>query len=345
LGEIRVFSTHRPVRLPIAFQAGVGSLPRAARLPAVDHFRGFAILMMAVMNHLLGVETLPAWLQHTPDAGLTVTDLGAPWFIFAIGLTYRLSFGRRAACSGRAHAYGHFVRRAAILFAFGFIMAYADTRLRRNLPGTGWSPLQAIAVAVLLTLPLITLPLRWRLIAGAVLLAGYQILLDRYWLPLALGSVHGGPPGALGWTAMLILSTVFADLAATPDRRKLYASALAVACAGGFALSAWVPISKARVSASYVLVSLAVSAALYALFYVLTERVGWRSAGLTAWGRNPLVLYLLLNVLLALLVLPDIPAWHAEAPFWLAAAQALVLAATLSRVAFWLDKRGMVISL
>jgi predicted acyltransferase len=340
-----MFSTHHLAGWPAVALKRAAARPRAERLPAIDHFRGFAILMMAVMNHLLGVETLPAWLQHTPDVGLTVTDLGAPWFIFAIGLTYRRSYERRAAAQGRARASIHFAQRAAVLFALGFVMACAEQRLRGNSTGMCWSVLQAIGVAILLTLPVIALPATGRLLAGLLLLAAHQLMLDRYWLPAALGSTHGGPPGALGWTAMLMLTTVFADLAATPDRRKLYALATAAACAGGVALSFWAPISKARVSASYVFVSLAASAALYALFYVLTERVGWRSAGLTAWGKNPLVLYLALNVLLALLVLPDIPAWHVRAPFWLAAAQALLLVATLSRAARWLDRRGVVISL
>ena len=341
-----MFSAHHLAGWPaVALKRAVGG-PRAERLPAIDHFRGFAILID-------GGHESPARrgdaarlaAAHPRDVGLTVTDLGAPWFIFAIGLTYRRSYERRAAAQGWVRACIHFAQRAAALFALGFIMACAEQRLRANPTGMCWSVLQAIGVAILLTLPVIAVPATGRLLAGLLLLAAHQLLLDRYWLPVALGSTHGGPPGALGWTAMLILATVFADLAATPDRRRLYALATAVACAGGVALNLWAPISKARVSASYVLVGLAVSAAVYALFYVLTERAGWRSASLTAWGKNPLALYLALNMLLALLVLPDIPVWHARAPFWLAATQALVLVATLSRAARWLNRRGVAMSL
>jgi predicted acyltransferase len=337
--------THHLTDMQAASPKAASATPRFERVAAIDHFRGFAVLMMAIMNHLLGVESLPVWLRHTPDIGLTVTDLGAPWFIFAIALTYRRSFERRVGASGVTHTRVHFIKRAASLFMLGFVMAYAEQRLRQTTAAMCWSPLQAIGTAVLLTLPVITLPVQWRLAVGIALLTGYQLLLDAYWLPLVLGSTHGGPPGALGWTAMLILATVFADLSYVPSRRKLYALATAVACAGGLALSLWVPVSKSRISASYVLVGLGLSAALYALFYILNDRLGWRSDSLTAWGKNSLALYLLLNVLLAFLVLPDIPVWHTQAPFWLAAAQALVLVAILGRIAHWLERRGLLICL
>jgi predicted acyltransferase len=65
------------------------------RIPSIDQFRGFAILTMVLANYMGGVSLIPAWLKHAPDIGLTVIDLIAPFFIFAIGLTYELSFHRR----------------------------------------------------------------------------------------------------------------------------------------------------------------------------------------------------------------------------------------------------------
>lgn len=64
----------------------------ASRLASIDCFRGFAVMMMVMSSHLFTVDTLPAWLRHAPDGHLTFPDLGAPWFIFAISLTFGRSF-------------------------------------------------------------------------------------------------------------------------------------------------------------------------------------------------------------------------------------------------------------
>jgi predicted acyltransferase len=77
----------------------------ATRLDSIDQFRGFATLAMVLGNYIVGIAYLPTWLKHSPDIGLTIIDLGAPWFIFAISLTAGLSARRRikaagAACSG-----------------------------------------------------------------------------------------------------------------------------------------------------------------------------------------------------------------------------------------------------
>ena len=58
-----------------------------------------------------------------------------------------------------------------------------------------------------------------RPIVGLVLLAGYQILMSRLWLAQVLAAPHGGPAGALGWTGLLILCTVCADLYFDANRR------------------------------------------------------------------------------------------------------------------------------
>ena len=81
------------------------------RSEAIDHFRGCATILMVLGNYLLGIENLPTWLQHTPDIGLTITDLGAPAFVFAIGLTYGLSWRRRSEQDGVGAAALHFFTR------------------------------------------------------------------------------------------------------------------------------------------------------------------------------------------------------------------------------------------
>ncbi len=73
----------------------VQRISAGGRLAAIDQFRGFAIFLMVLADFLGDVERVPAWLKHAPDIGYTLIDLIAPMFIFAIGLTFGISFRRR----------------------------------------------------------------------------------------------------------------------------------------------------------------------------------------------------------------------------------------------------------
>ena len=66
---------------------------KSNRISSIDQFCGFAILTMVHANFMVGIQIIPAWLKHAPDIGLTVIDLIASFFIFAISLSYGLSFG------------------------------------------------------------------------------------------------------------------------------------------------------------------------------------------------------------------------------------------------------------
>jgi predicted acyltransferase len=75
------------------------------RMMSNDQIRGFAILTMALANYMNIVIIIPALLKHPPDIGLTVIDLIAPFFIFAISLTYGLSFHHRLEREGAFKTY------------------------------------------------------------------------------------------------------------------------------------------------------------------------------------------------------------------------------------------------
>jgi hypothetical protein len=123
-----------------------------------------------------------------------------------------------------------------------------------------WGLLQALGAAGLLGLFVIRLPLVGRTIAGLVLLAAYQFLLDRFWLADVIAAPHNGPWGALSWGAMLILATALADLyhreasaLEDPERaRRVYPWASLAVLGLGLALALVVPVSKHRASASFV---------------------------------------------------------------------------------------------
>lgn len=316
------------------------------RITSIDYFRGFAILLMVLANYLAGVTWIPTWLKHAPDIGLTVIDLIAPFFIFAIGLTYGLSISRRSQTDGWPKTIGRIIKRYLILIAIGLVLSAGEIWLGHNVSGIYWGVLQAIGAAGLLTLPVIRFPTWARFIVGFSLLAGYQVLLEQGWRTTVLAAPHGGLLGALSWTAMLMLATALADIFHRSSRGTAWLlSASILFAVFGLVVSIWFPISKNQVSPTYVLVSLGVSGILFSAFSFLFDHKGLRLPVLTDWGKNPIILYVLHLLLLGLMVLPGIPSWYAEAPTWLVVLQAVFLIVSLTLIARWLNSKNLIISL
>jgi predicted acyltransferase len=319
--------------------------PGAQRIAAVDHFRGLAILLMVLANYFEEVRTVPAWLHHAPDVGYTPSDLVAPLFLFAIGLTYGPSFRRRRRRDGARAAAEHMVVRYLALIGLGLLMTNVEGFTIGNTGHTGWGVLQAIGAAGLLTLPLLSLS-PWIRLTGALGLLGlYQGLLAHGALPLVEGASHGGVVGALAWGALLMAATALGDLFQEPRHRALVLWLSLGYLAAGVVLAPWSPVSKNRVSPTYVLVSLGASGLVFLAAHLLDEVWRPRLRVLAAWGKNPLVLYVLHLVLLGVFVLPASPGWYVQAPPWLAATQALALLSVLSAAGLFMEKRGWYVSL
>jgi len=306
------------------------------RIKAIDQFRGFVIICMVIINFSSGVESFPARLKHAPDVGLNFADLGAPMFVLAIGLTYGLSFRRRAKKDGVSAAYGHFVRRYLAFLGMGAIVSAGETSLGLNTRDVDWGVLQTIGSAGLLTLTVILLPAVARLGIGLGLLALYQILFDSYWMKMVMNSPHGGLPGALSWGAMLIIATVFGDLLHKQEHRKYIPLVSLLFVAAGFVLGMVVPVSKIRVSASYVLMTLGTSGLFFSEFYFTNLNLNY----FAAWGKNSILLYGLSFLFIGIFVLPRIPAWHSQAPLWLTCLQATMLVVIMGALALYWQKKG-----
>ena len=315
--------------------------PGKQRIDAIDQFRGFAILAMVLVNYAADIQIIPAWFKHAPDIGLTFADLVAPMFIFAIGLTFGLSARRRVERNGMSATIRHFLRRFLALMGLGAILSAAESMLGLNTSGVDWSVLQSIGGAGLITLTVIFLPTKVRLGFGIGLLIVYQFLLDGFWLDWVLRSPHGGLAGTLSWSAMLVLATVFGDLFQDEAHRKYFPLVALLSLAAGLSLVWIVPVSKNRVSASYDLITLGISGLIFSVFF-LTK---FHLRPLSAWGQNPILLYNLHYLLIGIFVLPGIPAWHAQAPFWLVGFQTLFLLAILNTIAMHWYRKGFVFSL
>jgi len=316
------------------------------RISSIDQFRGTAILAMVLANFIAGIEVIPAWLKHANDIGYTVVDLIAPLFIFAIGLTFERSFQQRCKKYGVNRAATHFVTRYLALIGLGAVISMGETSLGIDPGSIDWGVLQAIGVAGLFTLAVIWLKPAWRVLVGIILLGLYQFFLDHFWLDTVLRSSHGGFFGSLSWAAMLILATVLADFFHSQDRQKrLFPWMVALTLVGGWVLTWVIPLSKNRVSASYILFSLGASGLLFFFYHFFAERFHLHSQLLQVWGKNPLALYLLHFLFIGIFYLPGIPSLYVQVPLWLAVLETTGLIGFMTLCAWWMYRRGIVFSL
>lgn len=310
-----------------------------SRIISIDAFRGFAIIGMVIVNYAARISWVPAILKHAPDIGITVADFIAPFFIFAIGLTYRQSFERRVEGGGFAKAAGHFAGRYLAIAGIGAVITAGEPLAGEFV---NWGVLQAIGMAGLVCILFIRLKTYVRLLTGLAMLIIYQLILDAFMLKTTLSSAHGGLFGSLSWSAMLILSTVLADVFRQSRKRYVILSVLFLAA--GIASVMLYPVSKNRVSLSYVLITLAAGALLFWIFDIVikTEKSG---AFLIWWGANPLLLYILHQLLLGVILLPGVPSWYEQTPWPFAAAQIVIMLGVLTMTGRALYKRKVFIRL
>jgi len=316
-----------------------------SRNPSIDQFRGFSILLMVLANYLAGIQIIPVWLKHTPDIGLTVIDLIAPSFIFVIGLTYGLSWKKRILIHGRLRTYQHFFTRFMAIIGIGAVLSAGEIWLQVDGATINWGVLQSIGAAGVLTLIVINMPTSWRAMISICLLAAYQYMVDTSWLASILQAPHGGLPGSISWGAMLILATVLADCFHDAANRKFFFPLSLLILVLGIGSAFLIPVSKNRVSFSYVLISLGISALIFFVMDWLEKQGNLHSVLFTAWGKNPLILYILHLLLLGIVFLPGIPEWYSNAPPYLIFLQIFGLTGILSGIAFWLEKKNILISL
>ncbi len=316
----------------------------AGRLPAIDRFRGLAIMMMIVANFLEYVRWIPAWLKHAPDVGLTVVDLVMPFFVFAMGLTFGASVRRRLEREGALRTGEHVVTRGMALIGIGTLFTFGEIGYGFNPHGSVWGVLQALGASALLCYPFLFLPTWGRLATSLALMGAYQWALDAYWLERVLSSQVAGLPGAISWAALLVLCTVFGDLA-LERRWKTYLVLAGLSLASGLALAPLFPISKHRMSCTFDLAACGIAALTFAAFEALSARRSplWTALGL--WGRNPLVLYVLHLLLLSFFLIPSAPWWHSDAALWLLLVELAALGGVLHLAAWSLDRKGIIISL
>ncbi|MGI5842399.1 MAG: hypothetical protein ACOX6H_03835 [Christensenellales bacterium] len=101
---------------------------QSQRLASIDRFRGIAVFCMIffqLLNHFGSFGVLTKISEHSIADGIqifqftTIADLIAPMFMFAIALSYQLSFNKRVELYGKKAAVKHFVLRNLALIGIG----------------------------------------------------------------------------------------------------------------------------------------------------------------------------------------------------------------------------------
>ncbi len=97
---------------------------RAERLLSLDVFRGMTVAGMLLVNNPGTWSAIYPPLEHAAWNGWTPTDLIFPFFLFIVGITTELSLrARRARGDDERAILRQILRRGALIFLFGFILA------------------------------------------------------------------------------------------------------------------------------------------------------------------------------------------------------------------------------
>ena len=327
------------------------------RYLSIDLFRGLAIVGMIFVDIINPFDNVPAWSKHASDYGLTYVDVIAPIFIFAIGLTYKMSFNRTIEREGYLKTFVRFARRYGALAGFGFIGSI-HLVTSEGIKFT-WGVLQAIGYAGLFTMFFIFLPRIVRLLIGVGTLVGYQFILN---IPIEVESVmmtlgdlnlldeHGGIIGGIGFAAMLLITTAIIDLFGEKKKLPILISGAAFISVGIIVHFIWKVygypihggISKERMTPSYVALTIGISALLFYLIWYLFDKrdiTKGKSIILQPIGRNALFLYIIhpIFILLATLYLPQ--STHGALVMFIAAVNVVII----WLLAVWMNRKKIYI--
>jgi predicted acyltransferase len=300
--------------------------PERSRIESMDVLRGLAVAGMIVVNNPGDWTVVFPQLQHAYWTGLTLADLVFPAFVFAMGLALPIAIARRrTAGASTADLYRHIGLRVILLFALGLLLnavtAWPQLSVLR-IPGV----LQRIAVAYLAAAIVVLHvrpwpgqrrgPARWLVVAGALLLGHWALLMlvpfgghaagtvtpDDNLARLVDAQVFGrhalaipiDPEGLLGTltaSASAILGAFAGEWIRRAPERVAIGGAVAVAC--GLLWSLVLPLSKPLWTGSFALVTAGITAIVLAATYVVVDVRGLRRWSVPfAWlGANALVIY------------------------------------------------------
>ena len=316
------------------------------RFLSIDIFRGLTIAVMVFVNTVGDFTDMPDWTRHAKDYGLTYVDLVAPFFIFAIALTYHLTYIQGQNKEGVLQNNLRVLRRYFALVGMGFLAwAIIDMIGAGSFkPVYSWGVFQAIGFAGLVTLAFINLPRWWRFTAGIILWIVYQwLILTQHIDNINFAEEHSGLWGGLGYGIMMILATVVCEAFETQKMRDFLIAGTVFLAAGIVTAHYW-GVSKNRLTGPYIFISLGSACFFFYLMWLLFDKYKPNKLAIRLFepiGKNPLFLYAFHG---ALMLIPFYFLKETSHWYWVSLL-GVVNTFIVWLGAVWLDKRKIYISI
>ncbi len=265
----------------------------AARVRAIDAFRGLSIMLMVFFTLMARLSFPPDFLRHNVPGSLHIGDLVLPMFLFASGMS--LVFfaakrkGRRGYLLDVAERFGMLVLVSFIIspFSAGAFLAMDEVMLNAVL---------FLPCVLMLALPDIALA---AVMAGIA--TSYVALASSGMLPDFSAAYLGGYAAAPFWLPVM-LGGVLAGRRVAEGRE--YATLMAAFALATLALLAAAPAWKMDASPSFMAFSVALSLLFYYIIDWRIRRAGWapdaRGGVVEYVGRKPIRYWVLMFVLVAI---------------------------------------------
>lgn len=187
------------------------------------------MLGMLLVNYYGGYAACPQVLKHTHDY-CSYADTIMPHFLFAVGFSLRLTFGRRVQSDGLISAYARMARRLLGLVLVSLVIYTVGPRaanweqlsqmglweILHEPVKRGWfQTLMHIAVTSLWILPVVrsgaAMRIAW-MVGSALAHIGLSFWFNFEWVNTAPNGIDGGPLGFLTWTIPAMLGTLACDV-------------------------------------------------------------------------------------------------------------------------------------
>jgi predicted acyltransferase len=153
--------------------------PPSQRIISIDRFRGIVVFLMILFDILNLFDNLGflSMIGKHPDTegiklwdGLTVADLGAPMFMFAIALTLELSYNKRVSLYGKKETIKHSIIRWVSILSIGAMIDHVEIII----DGEWEHPLNYVFAALLLIM--IACFILWLIFAAAKLIKAKKFI-------------------------------------------------------------------------------------------------------------------------------------------------------------------------
>lgn len=233
---------HSAVNAAATNESAASAIAAPARFSSLDQFRGYAVAVMFIVNFCGGLAAIPDWIKHH-DTYFSFADSIMPGFLFAAGVSYRLTMLRRIRRDGAAAAYRHAISRGlglvlVSLAMYGFNGSFVEKWEEVNstqiwdfcaglIKANLWETLAVIGVSQIVVLPFIAGQTRTVVLGALGLLIGHMLFsysfnfafifgqpnwLDPFWGAAKKSCWDGGCFGTMSWGAIMLGGALAHDL-------------------------------------------------------------------------------------------------------------------------------------